>query len=134
MDASQRLIFSWDDADQADEELRKKEEAELFKMHKQMQLRKLQADGLAKQVEAAEEERRLQLRHNNSCLGCIVCAPSCTKYACLHHTAPFCGRSDTKKTRGTTSQNEPVEKAQSKRRCFVNLASKKCDAGKAMIL
>ena len=89
MDASQRLIFSWDDADQADEELRKKEEAELFKMHKQMQLRKLQADGLAKQVEAAEEERRLQLCHNNSCLGCIVCAPSCTKYACTtpHHSA-----------------------------------------------
>ena len=53
------VVLSWDDADQADldEEVRKKEEAELSKMHKQMQLRTLQVDGLAKQVEAAEEER-----------------------------------------------------------------------------
>ena len=37
------VVLSWDDADQADpdEEVRKKEEAELSKMHKQMQLRTL---------------------------------------------------------------------------------------------
>eukprot|EP00729_Bicosta_minor_P002864 gene2864-15984_t len=61
VDAAQRLIFSWDEADQADEELRKKEEVDLLKMHRQMKLRKLQAEefALAKQVETAERDRIL---------------------------------------------------------------------------
>ena len=49
------------EADQADEELRKKEEVDLLKMHRQMKLRKLQAEefALAKQVETAERDRIL---------------------------------------------------------------------------